>query len=219
MARDSVKESRPAGTDAGRIDNPGEAITMSQGPRGGWVRAVFAGVGVMFCAGLVGCTGLDKPKDKQATNTKQPGAGLPGTPRLPGAPGTGVAGAAGTGAGMGGLQPIGGTNYNTVGTGGRTPGGTGFSTTGGPGMPAVSGTSYPTGPAGGSSVAPPVGPAGAGAGASGTWGGSAAGGASSGSGFSPPNPQLTDFPVPPSAPDAGSRGGPVVPPGPVSPYR
>lgn len=65
---------------------------MPQGRRGGWARIVFAGVGALACAGFVGCLNNDKSKDsiRPANNTKQPGPGLPGTPMLPGMPGTGI---------------------------------------------------------------------------------------------------------------------------------
>ena len=38
---------------------------------------LFAGLGALLCASVVGCTDVDKPKF--GTNTKQPGPGLPGT--------------------------------------------------------------------------------------------------------------------------------------------
>ena len=50
---------------------------MSQGLRGGRMGKLFAGLGALLCASVVGCTDVDKPKF--GTNTKQPGPGLPGT--------------------------------------------------------------------------------------------------------------------------------------------
>lgn len=180
---------------------------MSQGPRGGWVRGLLAGLGGLLCVGLVGCTEIDKPK--LGTNAKQPKAGLPGTPLLPGQPATGTAGTRQpvTGTGMG-FQPQTGTPA------GRTTG---------TGMPAGSST-FGTG-AGGSSIVPPVTPPNntfqpAGAAApmspaqgmgSGNPGGLPAGYAT--------QPALADPGLyPPAAPD--NLGGPVSPPGgPVAPAR
>src|SRR5262249_40809962 len=102
----------PAGTDAGRRIQGG-GNEMSQGPRGGWVRVVFAGVGALVFAGALGCMNTDKPKGdtKPATNTKQPTPGLPGTPTLPGTPGSG-----------GGMTKTGQQPYNPSGPTGTASG-------------------------------------------------------------------------------------------------
>jgi hypothetical protein len=49
---------------------------MSQGTRGRLVRVAATGLGVLICTGLVGCMGMDKPKDTK--QTKAPQQGLPG---------------------------------------------------------------------------------------------------------------------------------------------
>ncbi len=190
----------------------GEGKVMSQGPRRGWVRAVFTGIAAVLCAGAIGCTDLDKPKDtKLGANAKQPGPGLPGTARLPGAAGSGV-GAAGMGQpsqfqGIGnGAQPIGGVNRAAGGSGFAAPGGTGAGMQPGAGsnqygtVPSAGpiGAGVPTYSAGPNAYAPP------------------AGGAPAYALQPLGDPGL----APPPAP--GGVGGPVAPPvgGPVSPgYR
>ena len=178
---------------------------MLHGHRGGWIRA--RGAWALLCVGVVGCMDLDKPKDtKILGNTKQPGAGLPGTPRLPGAAGTGV-GAAGTG------QP---GAFPAVGSGGASMGGSGGvgrAPTGG--YPTGGSTNFGTG-SGNNNYVPAVGPntnyqpvgSGPVSPASGM-------GAGERYGVQPlaVDPGLT----PPAAP--GASGGVVVPPGssPVAP--
>ena len=178
---------------------------MSQG-RGGWVRTVIGGIAVVLCAGAIGCTDVDKPKDKLGLNSKQPGPGLPGTPRLQGTPGSGLGTAGQPGAFnnmSNGVQPGG------VGTpAGR--GGSAFGTPAGSNIGSGSGSNFGAGSPNGSMI-PPVGPAGSGgyaAPAGGYGSGSANGGY--GGATSPPAPNLTDVPVPPSPP--GSGFGPVSPP-------
>jgi hypothetical protein len=123
-----LEDNYPVDMDVGRSPpQSGEGKVMSQGTRGGLIRTLLAGLGVAVCVSLVGCTELDKPKDK--VGAEQPGPGLPGTARLPGQPNSGV----GTGqpnafAGMGNqnsatglnagrspstLQPAGATNFGT----------------------------------------------------------------------------------------------------------
>jgi hypothetical protein len=122
---------------------------MSQGPRRGWVRAVFTGLGIIVCTGLVGCWSADKDKDsipqKYGSNTKQVGAGLPNTPRIPGMPGSGGIGVNGQPTNNG-LQPAGGFN-----AGGRTMGGTNFNTNPGAGLGSGAGVVVPGGPGASSS--------------------------------------------------------------------
>lgn len=200
---------------------------MPQGPRRGWVRAVFAGLGVVVCAGAIGCTGLDKDKapPKIGSNVmgkqQQPGPGLPGMQTLPGQPGSGLATTrtplpgsnnpyAGYGMGAGaGVQQTGSWNTGagagnvrppySPGTGGA---GSGFGT----GAGAGTGTGF--GPA------PGVIPSAAPTGGLGTgnmpssWGGA----------NHPAAPSLSDVPMPPPPPgSAGAFGSTVTPPGPISP--
>jgi len=174
---------------------------MSQGLRGGRMGQLFAGLGALLCASVVGCTDVDKPKF--GTNTKQPGPGLPGTARLSGQPGSGLSTNGQYGM-SNGLQPTGG-----LGTSGRSTGG-GYG---------AGGTNFGTG-TNTNSFVPSVGPnnnyqplgnppAGSGLGAS-----SSSGGTSYGS-----EPMLKDL-GPPSYP--GSNGMPVSPPsgsGPLYPNR
>ena len=170
---------------------------MSQGPRGGWVRRLFAGLGMMLVVTVMGCTDIDKPK--MGTNTKQPGPGLPGTARLPGQPGVGgVSGQSGLG---GTMQPMGNTG-TPVGRSGATGYSTGANTNFGTGttgnsiVPSVGpyNNYQPTGTG-------PVSPAGSGLGA-----GSPAG---AGTGYATP-PGLSDLgPYAPAPPDGR---GPVMPP-------
>ena len=78
MAPDQTEEDIPAGTDARLVAvSFGGGVVMSQGLRGGRMGKLFAGLGALLCASVVGCTDVDKPKF--GTNTKQPGPGLPGT--------------------------------------------------------------------------------------------------------------------------------------------
>ena len=95
MPPDQTEVSHPAGMDVGRSPHhSGEGKVMSHGTRGGLVHTLFAGLGMVVCVSVIGCTDIDKPKDK--VGTKQPGPGLPGLPRLQGQPGSGL-GATGTG--------------------------------------------------------------------------------------------------------------------------
>jgi hypothetical protein len=74
---------------------------MTQGPRRGWVRAAFTGLGVVLCAGLVGCMNGDKEKGfppRIGANSKQtPMITNTSTPRIPGQPGSGGVGLGPTG--------------------------------------------------------------------------------------------------------------------------
>jgi hypothetical protein len=169
---------------------------MSQGLRGGRINKLFAGLGALLCATVVGCTDVDKPK--LGTNTKQPGPGLPGTARLPGQPGSGM----GTNNqyGMNGsLQPTGG-----MGSSGRSPVG-GYGATGGTNFGTGSNTNSFVPSVGPNNNYQPIGanpPAGAGLGAG------SSGGAGAGYASSPPT--LSDL-GPPSYP--GGSGAPISPPG------
>jgi hypothetical protein len=178
---------------------------MSQGLRGGRMGKLFAGLGALLCASVVGCTDVDKPKF--GTNTKQPGPGLPGTARLSGQPGSG--GLTNSPYGMNNsLQPTSG-----MGSTGRSAGG----------VYGAGNTNFGTG-ANTNSIVPSVGPpnnyqpignghlAGEGLGT----------GSSTGAGarYQTP-PSLSDVGQPPPYP--GSNGAPVLPPpggqGPLMPNR
>jgi hypothetical protein len=168
---------------------------MLQGTRGGW--NLLMGVGVVVCVSLVGCNEVDKPK----MLTKQPGAGLPGTPRLPGQPGTGVSGGNVNTQPLGALGTPAGRTPNTMVPAGNT--GFGSAVSGNNFVPAVNpNPNYPP-------IGSPISPA-AGMGA----------GAPSGSFGGAPAPNL-DAPglAPPASP--GAAGVDVVAPtsGPVSPVR
>lgn len=174
---------------------------MSQGLRRGWIRTTLAALGAVVVAGFVGCTDIDKPKDATRIGANgKAGAYLPGTPRLPGSPGSGIGAApVGTNAGNQFGSPA-GTGSPQAGGIGRTPSGTGFGNM--------------TMPVGNSSVVPPVGPmshSGTGpsavspAGAN--WNTPSNPAAGLGQGQSLGDPGL----YPPAAP--GTSGGPVAPPG------
>ena len=174
---------------------------MSQGPRRGWVRAVFTGIAAVLCAGAIGCTDLDKPKDtKLGANAKQPGPGLPGTARLPGAAGAGVNA---TGLGQSNqFQGMGNVGQPT----GRAAGGSGFAAPGGTGtgmQPASGSNPY--------STIPSAGPIGAGVPTYST--GPSAYAAPPAGGAPPYAVQPLGDPglAPPTPP--GGVGGPVAPPG------
>jgi hypothetical protein len=99
----------------GSPDFLGEGKIMPQGPRRGWVRAAFTGLGVVLCTGLVGCMNSDKDKfpPRIGTNTKQPGP-MPNAPRIPGQPGSGGVGLGPAGQpGTNTFQPTGGFGANT----------------------------------------------------------------------------------------------------------
>ncbi len=102
---------------------------MPQGLRIGWVRTVFASLGVTLCVGLFGCDSTDKPKDSMAT--KQPGTGLPGTPTLQPSP---------YGSSTSTTRPP--TGYPATGATGTT-GTTGYPNTGTTGYPNTGTTGYP----------------------------------------------------------------------------
>jgi hypothetical protein len=171
---------------------------MSQGTRGGWIWKLFVGVGVVVCVSLVGCNEVDKPK----MLTKQPGAGLPGTPRLPGQPGSGVSGGNVNTQPLGGIGAPVGRTTNTMVPAGNS--GFGAAGNGNTFVPAV-GPNQNYQPIGAASVSPA---AGMGAGASsGSFGGSP-----------PPNLDAPGLSAP-AAPGAANVD--VVPPssGPISPIR
>lgn len=207
---------------------------MAQGPRRGWVRAAFTGLGALLCAGAIGCTGLDKPVPPKigantgtGANGKQIGPGLPGTPMLPGSPGMGASrtpqpgfGNPAAGVGGSGVMQTGGTNYPATGT----PTGGGFNSPAGrqpaggynPNVGGGTGAGYP--PVGGSSLVPSAGPIGG----SGGFGGSPQGYNNTGA-FNPPA-DLSLQPIPPNPPggdryNVGTPGGPILPPqSPTQPY-
>jgi len=195
---------------------------MAQGTRGGWVRVAVAGLGAVLCVGTLGCAGTDKtapPKYGSGTmpNTKQPTAGLPNTPTLPGAntgsrpnqPGYNSP-YNGAGSGVqpaGGVQP--GSGFGTAGAAtpatynqpnglsntpptGRLPAQPGYNTNTGPAslVPNMSPSGYP-----------PQGPAGY-----------------QGMG-NPPPPAFSDFggPIPPNPPGSGNVGSFAPPAGPMAP--
>src|SRR5262245_36046751 len=104
---------------------------MAQGPRGGLVRAAFAGLGAVLCAGVLGCMNTDKAPvpnkygtSINGTNNKAVTPGLQGAKSLPGQPGSGGVGlnnqpgGGNPAAGMGsGLQPAGGFGSGGMGSG------------------------------------------------------------------------------------------------------
>lgn len=199
---------------------------MTQGPRGGWVRVVFAGVGAVFCFGVIGCLGTDKPKDmsKLPTNTKQPGPGLPGTPMLPGSQGMGAGNTkfgqqplnqyqygpsqtgTSSGLGSGSIQPTSGFgSLPPTGQYNRQPtnaAGTGLGAGGIAPSVAPVGSSYQQGMGSGGSPSP-------------NWG-SPTGGAAADPYRRSDTPQVPLTDIYPPAPPGGGAGG-IAPAGPIAP--
>jgi hypothetical protein len=157
--------------------------------------ALSTTLGVAF----IGCTEIDKPKDwKLGNNTKQPGPGLPGTPRLQGQPNSGVNQPGGNA-----VQPASafGSTFN------RNPSGTNL----GAGN-SVGGSSIGSNP-----YVPPVGPQGSANTNNYNYSSSTRGTSSSVPG-GPSSPQYGDLSIVPPPPP-GSSGSTVSPPGPMYPAQ
>jgi hypothetical protein len=180
---------------------------MPQGPRRGWVRAVFTGLGVVLCTGLVGCMNSDKDRviPSKIGNTKPAPPGLPGLNRIPGPPGSGGVGVNGQPT-NGGFQPTGGFGSVT----GRQPnsniGVSGAGLGAGPGIvPSMNPGFQPTSGSGFSSMPQPN-----------LGGASATGGYPTGGSAYPNNPpavgNLDLGPIPPGPPGATSGLDPISAP-------
>ena len=182
---------------------------MPQGPRRGWVRAAFTGLGVVLCTGLVGCMNGDKDKfpPKIGTNTKQPGPGCR-ISVIPGQPEPAVLSSDGA-TGTNTFQPTGGLGANT-GRMGTVPNNSLTNPAGGFGAGGAGGVVPSAGP----STFQPTSTNNFGGGLSRPDAGAMNPGA--GNGFAPNTPvgNMTDLgPIPPGRPDAGfGSGDPIAPP-------
>jgi hypothetical protein len=189
---------------------------MPQGTRGMWARAVYSGLGALFCLGVVGCMGTEKdritpPRIGTGNTGKAVQPGLPGTPILPGSSGSATRQTTTS-------PPASSNPYNGLGnggiqqTGGFTQGTATSATSRGFVPPAASPTPSP--------VIPPVGPGATPPSAG--FGGMPApamdypNSQGRGASFNPPAPDLSNLgPIPPSPPGTvatASNFSPIVPP-------